>query len=254
MIASFPMYDWPEVRNATDAWWRGLSRHFGVVLELDRNPDHFAAWRRVDLFFSQTCGYPFTHEFKGLLEYIGTPHYAVPGCEGAKYCSFIFARVDQPLDSFRGGIAAVNTPDSMSGMLALKLAFAPFARTGKFFASAIQSGGHVKSMAAVRDGLADVCAIDAVCVAMARRYRPDYLEGLVEIARSPSVPSLPYVTRSGNIDAMREALVAAFANSELQECRERLFLSGHSVLRPNAYERITDLESELQKAGGLELL
>jgi ABC-type phosphate/phosphonate transport system substrate-binding protein len=247
MIASFPMYDWSEVRNATDAWWRGLSRHFGVVLELDRNPDHFAAWRRVDLFFSQTCGYPFTHEFKGLLEYIGTPHYAVPGCEGAKYCSFIFARVDQPLDSFRGGIAAVNTPDSMSGMLALKLAFAPFAREGKFFAS-------VKSMIAVRDGLADVCAIDAVCVAMARRYRPDYLEGLVEIARSPSVPSLPYVTRSGNIDAMREALVAAFANSELQECRERLFLSGHSVLRPNAYERITDLESELQKAGGLELL
>jgi hypothetical protein len=25
------------------------------------------------------------------------------------------------------------------------------------------------------------------------------------------------------------------------------------VLRPNAYERITDLESDMQKAGGLEL-
>ena len=136
----------------------------------------------------------------------------------------------------------------------LYLAFAPFARVGKFFASAIESGGHVKSMIVVRDGLADVCAIDAVCVAMAMRYRPDYLEGLVEIARSPSVPSLPYVTRSGDIDAMREALVAAFADSELQECREQLFLIGNSVLRPNAYERITDLESEMQKAGGLDLL
>ena len=248
------MYDWPEVREATDAWWRGLSRHLGVTVELDRNPDHFAAWRRGDLAFSQTCGYPFTHEFKGLLKYVATPHYAVPGCQGADYCSFIFARVDQPLDSFRGGIAAVNNPDSMSGMLALKLAFAPFARNGKFFDSAMQSGGHVNSMAAVRKGLADVCAIDAVCVALARRYHPDYLEGLVEIARSPPVPGLPYVTRCGNIEAMRQGLVAAFADSELKHSREQLFLSGHSVLRPNAYERITDLENDMHMAGGLELL
>ncbi len=248
------MYDWPEVREATEAWWSGLSGHLGVDLRLDRNPDHFAAWHRDDLYFSQTCGYPFTHEFKGLLKYVGTPHYAVLGCDEANYSSFILARVDQPLDSFRGGIAAFNNPDSMSGMLALKLAFVPFAREGRFFASATESGSHVKSMIAVRDGTADVCAIDAVCVAMARRYRPDYLEGLAEIGRSPLVPALPYVTRSGDIDAMRDALIAAFADSELQECREQLFLSGHSVLRPNDYERITDLESEMLKAGGLELL
>ncbi len=92
--------------------------------------------------FSQACGYPFTHEFKDLLKYIATPHYAVPGCQGANYCSFIFARFDQPLDSFRGGIAAVNNPDSMSGMLALKLVFAPFATEGKFFAA-----GHWKAAA-----------------------------------------------------------------------------------------------------------
>ena len=47
--------------------------------------------------------------------------------------------------------------------------------------------------------------------------------------------------------------VAAFADSDLQHYREQLFLSGHSVLRPNAYERITDLESVMQMAGGLEL-
>ena len=254
MIASLPMYDWPEVHGATEAWWRGLSKHLGVALELDRNPDHFAAWHRDDLLFSQTCGYPFTHEFKDLLKYVGTPHYTVPGCEGVNYCSFIFTRVDQPLDSFRGGIAAVNNPDSMSGMLALKLVFAPFAREGRFFAGVTESGSHVNSMIAVRDGLADVCAIDAVCVAMARRYRPDYLDGLIEVARSPTVPALPYVTRSGNIEAMREALVVAFADLELQECRDQLFLSGHSVLRPKAYERITDLEDEMQTAGGLDLL
>ena len=254
MIVSLPMYDWPEIRAATDTWWRGLARHLGVSIDLDRNPDHFAAWRRDDLYFSQTCGYPFTHEFKGLLKYIGTPRYAVPGCEGANYCSFIFARIDQPLAFFRGSVALVNNPDSMSGMLALKLVFGPLAKGGKFFVRAIESGSHVNSMLAVRDGKADVCAIDAVCVAMAKRYRPDYLEGLVEIARSPPVPSLPYVTRCGDIDSMRRAIVAAFADSELQTCRDQLFLSGLSVLRPTAYERITDLEDEMQKAGGLNLL
>ena len=248
------MYDWPEVRDATNLWWRGLSKHLGIAVDRDRNTDHFAPWRRRELVFSQTCGYPFTHEFKGLLKYVATPHYDVPGCEAANYCSFIFARINQPLEAFRGGVAAVNNPDSMSGMLALKLAFAPFATGGKFFARAIKSGGHVNSMFAVRDGLADVCAIDAICVAMARRYRPDYMKGLVEIARSPAVPGLPYVTRSGNIEAMQRGLFAAFADSELQECRERLFLGGHSVLRPLAYERITDLERDMQRAGGLDLL
>ena len=34
MIASLPMYDWPEVRDATDAWWHGLARHIGVAGEL----------------------------------------------------------------------------------------------------------------------------------------------------------------------------------------------------------------------------
>lgn len=248
------MYDWPEVREATDRWWAGLSKHLGVATGLDRNPDHFAAWRRQDLFFSQTCGYPFTHEFKGLLQYVGTPHYAVPGCTGADYCSFIFAREASSLESLRGGVAAVNNPDSMSGMLALKLVFAPFATGGKFFARATESGSHVNSMIAVRDGLADVCAIDAVCVALARRYRPDYLHGLFEIARGPSVPGLPYVTRSGRIEAMRQGLVAAFADPDLQDCRKQLFLSGHSVLPPRAYERTTGLEAAMQKAGGLDLL
>jgi ABC-type phosphate/phosphonate transport system substrate-binding protein len=109
-------------------------------------------------------------------------------------------------------------------------------------------------MFAVRNGKADVCAIDAVCVAMAKRYRPDYLEGLVEIARSPSVPSLPYVTRCGNIEVMRASLVEAFADPELQACRDQLFLSAQSVLRPTAYERITDLENDTEKVGGLALL
>lgn len=254
MIASLPMYDWPEVRGATDAWWNGIARHLNVSIPLSRDDDYAALWQRPDLLFSQTCGYPFTHALAGRVQLIATPHYAVDGCEGAEYSSIIFARERRPLEAFRGSVAAVNGPDSMSGMLALKLVFQPLARDGRFFGNVIESGGHIRSMIAVRDATADVCAIDAVCVAMAKAYRPDYLSGLVEIARSPRVPGLPFITRGGDPASLRAGLTRAFADPGLQAARDHLFLSGFSVLTPQEYARITTLEAAMQDNGGLELL
>ena len=254
MIASLPMYDWPELREATDAWWGGIARHLGVAVGLDRGPDYAGVWLRPDLLFSQTCGYPFTHKLRGKVRLVATPHYDASGCDGPNYCSIIFAREARPLADFRGRRAAVNHDDSMSGMLALKLVFAPLAEHGRFFGSAFDSGGHIASLNAVRDGRADVCAVDAVCVALAGRYRSDYLEGLVEIARSPMVPGLPYVTVAGDITKLRVGLAAAFADPTLNEARDRLLLTGHSVLDVKNYDRIVELETAMEKAGGLALL
>jgi ABC-type phosphate/phosphonate transport system substrate-binding protein len=253
MIASLPMYDWPELRQATDAWWAGIARHLGLEMGLDRGPDYAGLWQRADLLFSQTCGYPFTHALRGKVRLVATPHYGVDGCDGPNYCSMIFAREAGPLAAFRGSRAAVNHADSMSGMLALKLVFAPLAEDGRFFASTFVSGGHIASMRAVRDGKADICAIDAVCVALARSYRPDYLAGLVEIARSPVVPGLPYVTVAGDIAKLRAGLAAAFADPTLGEARDKLFLTGHSVLGAKDYDRIVELEAAMERAGGLQL-
>jgi ABC-type phosphate/phosphonate transport system substrate-binding protein len=142
----------------------------------------------------------------------------------------------------------------MSGMLALKLVFAPLARQGNFFARAIETGGHLASMAAVQSGAADVCAIDSVCIAMAKRYRPAAIAGLVEIARSPAVPGLPWITRAGDPQAIRHALQAAFADPAIQDARTALLMDGFSELPMSAYDRIIDLEAEMEKAGGLSLL
>jgi ABC-type phosphate/phosphonate transport system substrate-binding protein len=254
MIVSLPMYDWPEVREATDALWEGMVRHLGITVPLKRGGHYFAEWHDPNLLFSQTCGYPFTHEFRGRLTLVATPHYAVDGCDGPNYCSMIFAREKAPLEAFRGRRAAVNTPDSMSGMLALKLVFASLARKGAFFGEVIRTGGHLASLAAVRDGRADICATDSVCVGLARRYRPDYLEGLVEIARSPQVPGLPYVTVAGNVAELRQALAHTLADPALQEARDQLFLTGVSHLGVEAYDRIVELENAMEEAGGLKLL
>ena len=248
------MYDWPEVQAATDRWWQAIARHLSIDMQLTRQPDYVALWRRPDLVFSQTCGYPFTHDFSGKLTLVATPHYAVDGCAGPNYQSIVFARSAAPLETFRGKVAAVNNPESMSGMLALKLVFAPLARSGCFFCKAIETGGHINSMLAVRDGTADVCAIDAVCVALARTYRPELLEGLVEIGRSPFVPGLPYVTVAGDVSTLRAALGGVFADPALHKTRDQLFLSGFSVLADRDYKQISDLESVMERAGRLKLL
>lgn len=254
MIATLQMYDWPDVREAADRWWRGLAGHIGVDLPLSRPEDHTAAWSRPGLLFSQTCGYPFTHALKGKVKLVATPHYDCDGCDGPMYRSIVFAREKRPLEAFRGATAAVTTPDSMSGMLALKLVFAPLAERGQFFGKAIKSGGHLRSLAAVREARADVCAIDAVCVAMARRYRPGDLDGLVEIARSEPVPGLPFITNAGDVGVLRDGLARAFADPDLAEARDHLFLSGFSVLAPQDYDIILKREAAMERAGGLELL
>jgi ABC-type phosphate/phosphonate transport system substrate-binding protein len=253
LVATLPMYDWPEVRAVTDAFWTSLSNRMEVSLSLSRFADHTAAWRDPNLLFSQTCGYPFTHEFRNKLTYLATPCYAADGCEGSNYCSMVFARERQPLADFRGCRVAVNTLDSMSGMLATKLVFAPFAEKGVFFGSSLITGSHIASLAAVREGSADVCAIDVVAVSLARLYRPDYLAGLTEIARSPLVPALPYVTNAGDRQKLQAALQSCFADPDLTDVRKALCLSGVSILESKAYNRILDLENVMQAGGGLEL-
>jgi ABC-type phosphate/phosphonate transport system substrate-binding protein len=234
MIASLPMYDFPEVREATDAVWAAIAERLGSGSTLERRLHHSDVWRRDDLLFSQSCGYPFTHEFRGVLTYVATPHYDVEGCEGPKYSSVLLARHAKPVAAFDGCVAAINAVDSMSGMLALRLCVRP--------SKEVLSGGHFASMEKVRSGVADICAVDCVTYALARHYRPQAVEELVEVARSPMVPGLPYVTRSGDVGDLRAALKSVFADPALAVHRKALMLSGVSVLDADAYEVIAALE------------
>jgi ABC-type phosphate/phosphonate transport system substrate-binding protein len=239
MLASLPMYDFPEVREATDALWRAVSDCLGVQVPLERGLSHSDCWRRPDLVFSQSCGYPLTHEFRGILNYVATPHYAADGCEGPLYRSVLLAREVLPLASFRGCRAAVNARDSMSGMLALKLMVHPYTE--------VLSGSHLESAGMVCSGLAEICAIDCVTLALARRYRPEAVEGLMEVGRSPLVPGLPYVTRAGDVAVLRDVLHDVLADSTLQDHMKRLMITGLSVLEASDYAVIVELEASLVK-------
>ncbi len=253
MLASLPMYDFPEIREATDSFWAAIAKAYGTSGGLTRDEDWTAPWRNPDLLFSQTCGYPFTHEYAGVLKYVATPHYAADGCDGPNYCSIIFARKSAPLETFRGKIAAFNNRDSMSGMLALQLVFAPMARQGQFFTRAIETGGHLGSLQALQEGRADVCATDCVTVALLKKYCPQVLDGLVEIVRSPSVPGLPFVTRGGNVPGLREAIAEVMQSPATRNLRDSLLLLNVSVLSETAYDVIKNIESRMNLQGGLLL-
>ncbi len=254
--ASLPMYDLPELRAATDAWWAGLAQAMGraglseVPQALTRGLGLEELWRDPRLLLSQTCGYPLIHAMKRVLRVVATPVYDAPGCEGADYRSLILVRADDParsLADLRGRRGAVNGPASHSGYNALRSVVAAIAGGAAFFSTVIETGGHLASAEAMAEGRADVAAIDCVTYALVARHRPAAVAGLRVLGRSEKAPGLPYVTRAGadgeTLARLRDALAEAFADPSLAGAREALLLKGHEVLPPDAYERIDEMEA-----------
>ncbi|MCG8693091.1 MAG: PhnD/SsuA/transferrin family substrate-binding protein [Minwuiales bacterium] len=261
-VVSLPMYDLPEIREATDAWWSGLAGHIRnagvdeVPARLNRAETAQDTWRDPALLFSQTCGYPLTHEFRDTLGLVATPAYRAPGCSGADYCSYLVVRDNAAAGSIAdlyGSAAAVNAVDSQSGCNALFAAAAPYAQGGAFFSRIALSGAHADSIAMVRDGGADVAAIDAVTLALIERYRPAALRGIRRLAETPAAPGLPYVTRGdadgGLVDALWRGLQAALADPLLADARDALLIAGAERLAITAYDRILAMEKIAGAAG-----
>lgn len=261
-VASLPMYDLPEVRAATDAWWHGLARAFrreglaDAPEALDRRQSYKDIWLSRDLLFSQTCGYPLKHSLEGLVQLVATPCYEADGCEGPSYCSFVIVGADHPaghVGDLKGLRCAINGPDSQSGCNALRALVAGFAEGGRFFRRVDVSGGHSASIALVASGQADVAAVDCVTHALIARYRPAALAGTRVLCRTASAPGLPYITRGrANADLLRRlraGLEGAVADPALTAAREALLLTGIAVLPLSDYDRITDMKSAAIAAG-----
>ena len=261
-FASLPMYNPAEAPGASAALWRGIARHFrragienvpDVLLDRPPIPDH---WFSDELLFSQTCGYPLTHVLKGRVQLVATPRYEAEGCEGATYCSFVIVPANSParsLADLRGKRVAFNTPDSQSGMNALRALIAPLAGGKRFFSEAIETGSHAASLAAVAATKADVAAIDCVSLALARRYGRADLNAVRILCRTESAPNLPFITaRSADpelLKRLREALHSAMADPALADARQALLLKDIIVLPESAYQPLLDMEQAAERQG-----
>jgi ABC-type phosphate/phosphonate transport system substrate-binding protein len=251
-IAALPMYDLPEVADATDALWSALAQRFrtagveGVPERLDRSLAPRQAWAEPGLLFAQTCGYPLMHGFAGRLIPIATPCYAVQGCSGPHYSSRIVARAGDErrrLADFAGAVAAINSEDSHSGFNMLRWRVAQEPRR-PFFARVLITGGHAASLDAIREGKADIAAVDCVTFALLSRYRPAAVSGIRVLEETASAPGLPFVTAAGTdartLEHLRRGVEEVFADPALATVRERLMICGVEAVPLSRYEAILD--------------
>ena len=255
MRAMVSMYWMPELAWANDAWWDGLKKHWrgaGLrdVPDKSQEPDGlYPLWLAPDLFFAQTCGYPLTHELKDKVTLVATPCYSAPGCVGPNYCSRIIVREESgigDLAQLAGKVAAINSHDSQSGWNVLRHSLMTALKGKGAFPRIIETGGHRKSVAAVREGRADVASIDCVTYARLGAVAPQEVAGLRVIADTASAPSLPYITRkdipADDLRRLRDGLRAAVEDAGLAEARKALLISDIVVLPLSAYDRILEIE------------
>jgi ABC-type phosphate/phosphonate transport system substrate-binding protein len=246
MRASLPMYDLPELRAATDAWWAGIARELAaegfadVPRELERGKPLAAVWRAPDLLLSQCCGRDLVTALAGVAVPVAIPCYRAPGCTPGRYRSWLVVRRGDPrarLEDLAGAVAAVNDTGSHSGWIALghTLARAGLPKAG--LDRGLLTGSHRASLAAVADGRADVAAIDCVTFALLARAAPELVGAVRILAESAPAPALPYVTAAGR-DVRRRllaALVRVAADPMLVEVRSALLLDGFLAPADHAF-------------------
>lgn len=261
MRAMISMYDMPERRPAIGAWWQDLVRHWQSAGLRDIPPsthftdgDLYDLWLAPDLFIAQTCGFPLTHRLKDHVTLVATPVYAVDGCASGRYRSVIVARREsdvRSLDEVAGKVAAINGYDSQSGWNALRHSLIGKGAPVRI----LETGGHRKSVAAVREARADIAAIDCVTYAGLEALAPQEIAPLQIIARSASAPALPYVTRRdiapADLEKLRAGLHAAMADPTLAEARAAMQLAGLEIVPLQAYDRLLEMEQEADRAGSL---
>ena len=248
--ASLPMYAEPEMRPANERWWRGVAGHLrdrgisGVPDALTWSEDRYREWRSPELLFSQTCGQPLVHLVSRSVRIVATPHYGAPGCDGPNYRSFIVVREDLEASSvgdLRGMRLAANGLDSWSGYHVWRRILGGTGEIDEVFGPVVFSGSHRASVRSLRDGRADVCAVDCISHALLGARLPDELAGTRVLGRSPPQLALPFVTGAATSEEelaqIRDGLFAALADPGLAQARAALLLTGATELTEAHYRR-----------------
>nr|WP_315259506.1 PhnD/SsuA/transferrin family substrate-binding protein [uncultured Duganella sp.] len=257
MIVSLPMYNVsPRLQREYEALLAQVLADAGVREQATvlREPELPALWHRPDLLLGQTCGYPYVSFLRGVVNLLATPCFDFPGCDGSDYSSVIVTRAVDGVSSLaeaRGLTAAVNERHSNSGMNVLRHAVAPLARDGRFFGAVKWTGAHAASLRAVREGEADIAAIDCVTFGYLRRESPDSLQGIRVLQYSASSPGLPLVAARGVPLARQERLRAALLapSPQLRAHMDVLRISAFQHRSDEDYNRINRLEADAVRAG-----
>ncbi len=242
--ASLPMYDFPELRDHTDALWvaiRGRLRLRGIdapeTLDRDLPPLH-EHWLDPSLLLSHTCGYPAVTVLDGRVDIVGSWATVVdePGSPGW-YRSVVVARADdQRADDLRGLTRAglrlcANGPDSLSGWVSLSQFFdAQMGLADELLINEVPvliTGAHAASLAAVQGRDADLASVDSWSFRQFSRWRPELVDGLRIVGRGPLVAVTPlFSALGGPVETLRSVLADVASDPALAEVHEALGIVG----------------------------
>lgn len=260
-VANLGMYDMPCIAACNDAIWAGLRRLLrdagiaGVPETLERTAAPSELWQAPNLLLAQICGYPML-ALGDAVQLVATPVYDIQGCKGPLYRSLVVVAdrvAANTVPELRGLRAAVNDWGSNSGMNTFRAAVAPHAGGRPFFAEVVTTGGHLLSLAALREGRADVATIDCVTYGLTARHRPDLLAGTRVIDETAATPGLPLITGSATppqtLAALQQALRGVLGDPGLAWPRAGLGLAGFANVPREAYATIADLEHEAVALG-----
>ncbi|MCB1385863.1 MAG: PhnD/SsuA/transferrin family substrate-binding protein [Nitratireductor sp.] len=238
LVATLPMYDWPEVRGHTDRLWQRLGEAIadaGIAARADlpdglsRRDDPFVPWRDPCLVLGQTCGLPFATRLQGQVTLVGSPAYAIAAAPGS-YCSVIIAPAasgaPDPL-GWEGMRFAYNDDGSQSGVAAWLGELIAAGRGLPRDFTAVRSGSHRQSVRCVADGDAELATIDAVSFELALRHEPAARRVRV-LGRTAERPALPVITAprfAGDVAKLQRAAAEAIRSLD-GATRDALLLTG----------------------------
>jgi ABC-type phosphate/phosphonate transport system substrate-binding protein len=264
--ASLPMYNLPEMRAVNARFWEALR---GLLVEagLSEAPesltfDRLPVPERIgpEVLFSQTCGYPPETIFSGQAVRLGTPCYAVLGCDGSTHCGLFIVPAGLPareLRDLRGGVFLFNSRHSNSGMNLPRRALADIADGGPFFAKVIETGSHPGNLDRIALGEADATAVDNVTFAFWCRYRPEAARHVRVLARTPASPAIPFVTSvatpPATVAILRDALTRFAREPHTAAARAGLTITDIVDVPAAAYRRLLEYEREAAELGYPEL-
>ncbi|MEM9108037.1 MAG: PhnD/SsuA/transferrin family substrate-binding protein [Pseudomonadota bacterium] len=245
-VATLPMYDWPEVRAATDRFWdclRDSLSRFGYPAPggLERSACDAELWRHPGLMLGQTCGLPLVSGLMDEVSLIGTPAYDIE-CGAGSYYSVIVVHEHSSISSvagLRGTCLAYNGLTSQSGYAALAYHLRGLAVAAPVFAEKRVSGSHRQSIRMVAEKKADVACIDAVSWQLALRHEQT-ANALRILAVTEATPGLPLICAKGqgwSPDTMHIAVIEAMAALDPDDS-DALLLTGFAQTKISDYSVI----------------
>lgn len=248
-FAAMSMYPMESLRSAWDNLYSTAARDvLDAPLQLRWDLEARASWLSPQLVLGMTCGWPLVTTLQRRVRVVGTFVYGVDGVLSHTYRSVIIANKAASIADLAHATLAYNSVESLSGYVSI-MSMMPDGQTA-WSGPTLETGSHLSSIDAVREGRADIASIDSLTWTYTQREFPDVLQGLVIIDRGPLVPHLPLIARNDTTDEALADWRTAFAdvvrNPALAGTLDTLLIHGFVPLDAKDY---ADALTPLHRSG-----